>query len=419
MRIAIIGAGFTGLSCAYQLSKQGFEITVFEKENLSGGLASSFKTKIWQWPLEKYYHHLFTSDSASLKLAKEIELPIFFGRPKTKNLIDEKIYPLDSPLDVLRFEKLSFFERMQMGATLACLKVAPFRKSMEKTTIASTLPKLMGEKPYKILWEPLLGAKFGIYKDHIPLSWFWARIKKRSSKLGYPEGGFQNLAHKIQKTTENFGAKFYFQTEIKKISQEKGKLKIADSYFDKAIFTASPTIFLKTAEDLPTDYINQLKELKTLASLVLVLILKKQFLKDNTYWLNICRKDFPFLTIVEHTNFIDKIHYGNQHLVYIGKYSSWEDPCLSKSKDELLKIYNPFLKKINRDYESSIIETKLFVDLCAQPVITRNYSKIVPSFKTPIENLYLACMHQVYPWDRGVNYAIELGEKMAKKILRE
>jgi len=45
-----------------------------------------------------------------------------------------------------------------------------------------------------------------------------------------------------------------------------------------------------------------------------------------------------------------------------------------------------------------------------------NFSKTIPSFKTPIKNVFLACMQQVYPWDRGLNYAIELGEKIVQLV---
>ena len=39
--------------------------------------------------------------------------------------------------------------------------------------------------------------------------------------------------------------------------------------------------------------------------------------------------------------------------------------------------------------------------------------------KTPIEGLYLANIQQVYPWDRGTNYAVNLGNKVAETILKE
>jgi len=38
-KIAVIGAGPAGLSCAYHLSKRGFPVTIFEKQQASGGMA--------------------------------------------------------------------------------------------------------------------------------------------------------------------------------------------------------------------------------------------------------------------------------------------------------------------------------------------------------------------------------------------
>ena len=32
-------------------------------------------------------------------------------------------------------------------------------------------------------------------------------------------------------------------------------------------------------------------------------------------------------------------------------------------------------------------------------------------------NVFLANIQQVYPWDRGTNYAVELGQKAAKLIV--
>jgi hypothetical protein len=42
---------------------------------------------------------------------------------------------------------------------------------------------------------------------------------------------------------------------------------------------------------------------------------------------------------------------------------------------------------------------------------------MLPPFKTPLKNVLLSNIEQVYPWDRGTNYAIELGEKIAKLVL--
>ena len=40
-----------------------------------------------------------------------------------------------------------------------------------------------------------------------------------------------------------------------------------------------------------------------------------------------------------------------------------------------------------------------------------------PDVATPIDGLWLASMSQVYPWDRGTNFAVELGRKVAKRAM--
>jgi hypothetical protein len=53
----------------------------------------------------------------------------------------------------------------------------------------------------------------------------------------------------------------------------------------------------------------------------------------------------------------------------------------------------------------------------AQPVPLVNHSKNIPAIQTPIEGLYFASMSQVYPWDRGTNFAVEIGRRAARMIL--
>ena len=57
MKIAIVGAGFTGLSLAYYLSKEGRRVDIFEKSSHLGGLASGIK--IGEVYIDKFYHHIF------------------------------------------------------------------------------------------------------------------------------------------------------------------------------------------------------------------------------------------------------------------------------------------------------------------------------------------------------------------------
>ena len=168
---------------------------------------------------------------------------------------------------------------------------------------------------------------------------------------------------------------------------------------------------------LPKGYKEKLKKLNMLGATNLLLRLKKPFLPDNTYWLNICDNTSPLMAVVEHTNFIDKKNYNNEYLVYVGNYVPVNHPYFSNSKEKMLKLFNPYLKRLNKNYEKNLIGIEFFKAPFAQPVMPVNYSKNIPPFTTPSKNIFLANMEQVYPWDRGTNYAAELGEKVSQTIL--
>lgn len=428
MNIGVIGAGFTGLSASYQLIKLGHSITLIEQDAHPGGLALGFQQPKWGWSLESFYHHWFTNDYSVLNLAKEIEYPVLTKRPKTSIYIDEEMFQLDSPFHVLTFKKLTIFERLRMAAALGFLKINPLWQPLEKMKASEVLPRMMSEKAYKLVWEPQLINKFGAYHNEVSMAWFWARIHKRTTSLAYPKGGFLSFANVVTKRIQDLGGVVHFNTTVSNIDEKskvsvtthkKGSDKTEKLEFDKVIVTLPSTIFLKIAPEMPKSYQESLSRLKGLGAINIVLRLKKPFLSNDTYWLSICEKNAPIMAIVEHTNFMDKKHYDNEYIVYIGNYLPHNHPYFSKNEKELLAIFDPFLKKINPSYKKSLIAAHLFKAPFAQPIIPINYSKIKPPFTTPMSNVFLANIQQVYPWDRGTNYAIELGEKVAHFILKK
>ena len=429
MKIAIIGAGFTGLSAGYSLQQAGHDVTIFEKDQEPGGLAIGYQEKKWDWTLEKHYHHWFTNDDAILDLAKAINHPVIIRRPHTNWFVQGRIYEFDSIPAALSFPALPLLDRLRNLATLGLLRFDPFWRPLEKINASTFLPKIMGERAYKTLWEPLFINKFGQYAHDVSLAWFWARIKKRTQSLAYPEGGFLRFAKTLTSSLEQNGATIHLATEIVHLYEEKNKKirigyknpanRTVNSTFDKVIMTLPTFLFLAIAPQLPQSYRDQVRPLKSIGATNLVLRLKQPFFPNNTYWLSIADQNSPIMAIVEHTNFMNKKHYANEHLVYLGNYLPTDDPNFAKDKETLLKYYDPFLKKINPDYHKNIIGYEVFRAPFAQPIIPTNYSKMIPSMETPLQNVYLANMQQVYPWDRGTNYAVELGQKVARKIVEK
>jgi hypothetical protein len=78
----------------------------------------------------------------------------------------------------------------------------------------------------------------------------------------------------------------------------------------------------------------------------------------------------------------------------------------------------PSFKRFNPAFEPGWIKkVRVFRTNYAQPVPLVNHSRNIPAIQTPIEGLYFASMSQVYPWDRGTNFAVEIGRRAARLIL--
>ena len=426
MTIAIIGAGFTGLSAAYKLATAGHGVTVFEKDSKPGGLAVGFKKPEWDWPLEQHYHHWFTSDHTVLEFVHNLNYPVIIKRPKTSVYLNGSVKQLDSPYHVLTFPDLPLLDRIRMAGSIAFLKYNPVWKPLEKYRTSDYLIKSMGEKAYTLLWKPQLYNKFGSYADTISLAWFWARINKRTSSLAYPKKGYLSLAQTLTEKIEKQKGTIVFNATTVNIKAIQAKVHVSYKInsskekieqFDDVLVTTASYQFSKMAPQLPPDYIKMLNRLKGLGAINLVLRLKKQFLDDGTYWLSICDTQSPVMAVVEHTNFMDKKYYNNEHIVYLGNYAPTEDRLFHLTKKELFDLYHPFLARLHAGYTKQVIGYEVFKAPFAQPIIPVSYSKRILPIKTPLPHVYLSNMQQVYPWDRGTNYAVELGFKAADVIM--
>lgn len=408
----------TGLSCGVALVDEGYEVTIFESTEKCGGLASGFNPSTssgqipWKWNLEIFYHHIFTGDIAIQSLAQKVGAEVYFKEPLTTSFFHLKETQLDSPISLLKFSGVSFPARLQMGIGLAILKIIPNGLFLEKYKVTNFLPKLIGKEGYKAIWERLLAAKFGPFKEEVNMAWFWTRVAKRSKKLGYFVGGFQGLVQKTEEYIKKNNSRIILNQKVEKIEKSENGVLVDGKLFDGVVMTIPAPGVQKLIPEI------NFPKIDYLWGQTLILETNKKLIKG--YWMNILEDNWPFLVMVDHTNFIDKKYYDGKRIVYLGNYLAEGHKQLNMTKEQLLRLYSPFLRRINKDFNKGMVKRMfLFREPFAQPVFPENYSKRIPGMRSPVTGVYLANMSMVYPFDRGTNYAVKMGIDVAKMIIMD
>lgn len=426
MKIAIVGAGIGGMSAAHDLANAGYEVTIFESAGYVGGLAAGFKEPHWNSSVENFYHHWFLSDKDMFDFQRELGLyqNVRVYRPKTVAYTGGKFYPLDSPLAALTFPGFTFFDMVRFGLATVFLRYLASWKPLEKVTADAWIRKYYGERNYQSLFKPLLQGKFGAHYQDVNMAWFWARLKTRSTKLATYHGGFQVFADDVAARLQQRGIQIRLNTPIRQIvPRPEGGLTLhldpGEETFDRCLVTVSPGLLARLTPALPQEYLQGLMNLKNMGAVVMVLSLKEKLSEEGYYWFSLPKSaGYPFLALVEHTNLVPSSEFGGEHIVYVGDYLDNDHEYFRLSQDELLERFLPAITRFNPKFSPDwVIKTWLFKTNYAQPIPQVNHSQNIPAIQTPVPGLYFASMSQVYPWDRGTNFAVQIGRKAARLMM--
>ncbi len=434
-KVAVIGGGFTGLTAAFELAKAGHKVTVFEFSDHLGGLASSFD--LGGYPIERAYHFLYQSDEDLLKLAEELGFrdKIGFYPSAIKYFYHGKHYPFTTPIDLIRFTPLSFINRIRLGVVSLYLKKVKNWRPLSTITAYDWLNKWMGESVTKEIWEPLLRGKFNIYYDKITMSWLWGRLNIRArsqnkdfsgEKLGYPKGGFRVVVDALTAELDKYQTEIKLNTGIKSIikNETTGLISITtingETFEFAGVVSTTPSpVFAKLIsennKEVSADYLSKLNSVNYLDAVVMVFRTTQEITK--TFWYNIKDDRVPFLTLLSTSALAGKEQFGGSNVYFVGAYVPREHRYM-KDDCDVIGEWKEGLRVMFPDLDlNQIQELKLSKFKDAQHIVDIGYeeNKLVP-FETPITGLYLANFSQIYPDDRGTNFAIRDGKKVAKKL---
>lgn len=424
--IAVVGGGFTGLACAYRLAKAGFAVSVYEREETLGGLARGFRCEGWNWSVERYYHHWFASDSVLLRFCRDLGISnqVIFKRPKTVMQTSRGTFEqLDSPLALLRYSDISFGNRVRMGVALAFLKLASSWKKLEGTTSEKWCRRFMGDSGFNAVWKPLLEGKFGLFASKVNMAWLWARIHSRTAKLGTFQGGFQNFTDCLVRRCEDHGIQFHVSCgSIRAEKREKqwtikAEASNVTTLVDAVVVAAGPAALLQVCPEVKGELSQQPGI--ALGAIVVLLSLKRPLRNTaKAYWYSLRKSEGqPFLAAIDHSRFIDAKEFGGEVLLYLADYLNPAAAEWQQSDDTFFELAVKRLTEIDSTISKNDIKQHwVFRDAYAQPVPFVNASEKLPR-KDYADGLFHASLAHVYPWDRGTNYALALGEDVAALVI--
>jgi phytoene desaturase len=291
-KIAIIGAGLSGLSAAAYAAKAGNEVHVFEKNSTPGGRARQFKTNngyifdmgpSWYWMpdiIEDFFKDFGYQTKDFYKLVQlDPQFEMIFADGK-----------LTIPKDYLELKKL--FEQTEPGAGTkldAFMKAARYKYEVgmqqfvhkpchswwefvtpKIAASAFKLDLLSNFRSYvkKYFTHPQLVALMefpviflGAAPQKIPALYSLMNYGGYALGTAYPMGGFYELVLAMKKIGEEQGVRFHFNQPVEQICAEGGKASSLivngeELYFD-AIIASSDYHHTETLLDIPNRNYNE------------------------------------------------------------------------------------------------------------------------------------------------------------------
>jgi len=431
-RIAVVGGGFTGLTAAYRLSAAGHEVEVFEASPTLGGLVAGFELS-GGFPLERAYHFLYTTDEHMIGMAEELGIrdKLHFHLSSVAAFHKGRRYGLTTPVDLLKFRPLRFVDRIRTGLTYVRLALVRDWRPLTRVTAYEWLCRVNGKRATDIVWKPLLVGKFDSYWDKVTMAWLWTRIEVRRTsryrgesleRLGYFDGGFRIMVERWVEELEAVGVAITTGAPVAAFGEADGRptLEVGGEtrVYDAVLAAVPSNVFARAAATHPSmtdDYREQLAGIPYLGAVLLILETSEPI--TDSYWHQIHDLDAPFLVFLSLDSLIGVEKTGGRHIYYIGDYSANDSELMEADEDEIRARWFDGLARMFPQFSVDLVrESHVFKFRNAQHVVDVEFASRIPDFQTPLPGFYLANFSQVFPEDRGTNYAVRDGKRVAELI---
>lgn len=400
--ICVIGGGLMGMSLARRLGKDGHHVTVLEREQQLGGLATFHDFGGFYW--DRFYHVILPSDTHLIEFVNDLGLSenLEWERTFTGFFVDDHLYSISSNFEFLKFPLLSIFSKVRLAWTMIyCSRINDWRK-LEHIAVDKWLTSISGSKTYEKLWKPLLLAKLGDNYKRVSAVFIWSYIKRLFSArdksasaehLGHVSGGYKMIFERLRQAIDAENGVVRTGVTVSAVSpNERGGLNVTVDeevqQFDQVVCTSPVSVLQQIVAPEMLKIQRQGQEVEYLGVVCVVIVSKKQMVPY--YVVNIADESIPFTGMIGMSSVVATKNTSGRYLTYLPKYILSTDADLRRGDEEIKKDFMDGVRKMLPDFDMDSIES-VHVNRAfkVQPLQVLGYSDLVPQVDTNHPGLFV------------------------------
>lgn len=446
-KVAVLGAGLAGLTCAYELSKAGFDVTVIEKEAYVGGLARSFIKGQFTCDLGP---HRFHSEKPELinHITEVLDGKAVKKIRKSEIYLKDRyfVYPL-SAVDVIF--KMPFFTLLKIFYDYIEAKIR--LQSIPDNSFENWVSKRFGKKLYEIFFKEYTEKTWGLACTEISADYASQRISLLNlsdvimktlfrpkniprtyvSKFFYPEsGGIGTICEKYREKIIAMGNKVLTGAEVSNIPTRNSKIA-SISYndgtsaiteeFDYFCSTIPLTDIVSLIDPAPDEKVKQSCSELFFRSIVFVyLVINRPRLSDN-HWIYMPERRFISNRFSEFKNFNENSAPSRQTAICAEVTCFFGDRIWNMNDERIVDRVTEDLVQMGLIGENDVESYFLCKLKHAYPIYDIYYHQHVNVIKNYLEgfdNLHYFGRNALFRYN-NMDHSVEMGLNVADDIINE
>jgi protoporphyrinogen oxidase len=412
------------MTLAWELSKEGHDVTIFEGGPRCGGLAAPWQLGDVVW--DRFYHVTLYSDQALRELLRELDLEseLRWETPGTGFFVDGSMHPFCTTADYLRFPPLSLVQKARLGATILYASRLKRWEPLERVTAVDWLTRLCGRGTVERIWLPLLRAKLGPHAQRASAAFIWAIIARmyaaRSSgvgreRFGYVRGGYDRTLRRFEAHLRARNVTIRTSCPVQRVEAlPEGIGVVADSelhHFDKVVVTLAAPLAARICPTLSSRERALCSGVEYQGIICASVMLDRPL--TSYYITNIADATMPFTAVIEMTALVDRKEFGGKSLVYLPKYVASDDPALRLSDQEIEDSFLSALSRMHPHFSRSDVRAfRVSRVPHVFPIPTIDYSSRLPPIETSIPGLIMASSAHIVNGTLNVNETVRLAQRL-------